>query len=487
MNIMAGKKQKGTLEQRVSRYIEKNGLLEPGQKLLVAVSGGPDSVCLLHCLWQLRQELGVSLHAVHLNHGLRGQESDADAEYVSGLARSLQIPLTTGKEDIKAYQAGKRLTLEEAAREVRYRFLAQTAQSTGAAGVATGHTLNDQAETILMHIIRGSGTAGLHGLQSRQTLQFSGISLSVLRPLLEVSRQETEAYCARFDLKPRQDSSNLSLAPLRNRIRQELLPLLASYNPAVIDSLLRLSRIARDDLELLNEAAAQAWKKVIDKQNKLLIFDKKIMKGLPPSLQRQLFRRAVNELLGSLKDIETRHIEELMEALDKPPGRQIDLPEGLVFLIEYDRYLLGFNPEELVPLPVLKGEYEVKIPGETLIPGWKIEASIKTRSLSRPAVENKGNLSASLFQATFDREKVGDKVIVRPRQPGDRFHPLGMAGTKKLGEFMLDAEIPRLWRDRIPVFSTPNQVIWVAGWRMDELVKIAAATRQVLELKMTRI
>jgi tRNA(Ile)-lysidine synthase len=483
---MAEKKQKQTFEQRVSRYVRENGLFRSGQKVLVAVSGGPDSVCLLHCLSRLRSELGIGLYVAHLNHGLRGQESEGDADYVAGLAHSLDIPAVIETGEVKTYQVQQRLSLEEAAREVRYRFLAQTAERIGAASAAVGHTLNDQVETILLHVIRGTGTLGLRGLQPRQTLHFSGHSLDVVRPLLEINRHETEEYCRRFDLKPRLDSSNLSLAPLRNRVRRELLPLLQSYNPAIFASLLRIRRIVQDETAFLHEESAEAWQKIISKQNKSLIFDKKLLQGLAPALQRQLFRRAIYELLGSLKDIETRHIEELLEMVKKPPGSQIDLPEGLVFIVEYDRFLLGFNPQDLVPLPALQGTHEIKVPGETLIPGWRIEASLKAPASLPGATESKNNL-AGMFSSEFDSDLVGDNLIVRARQRGDRFQPLGMEGTKKLGEFMLDAGIPRLWRERIPIFCTPRQIIWVAGWRMDERVRVTSTTRQVLGLKMTRV
>jgi tRNA(Ile)-lysidine synthase len=476
-----------SLEERVSRFIRKNGLLEKGQKVLAAVSGGPDSVCLLHCLWTMREKLGIELYAAHLNHGLRGQESEDDAAYVAELAGKLGVPLTLEKGDVAVYRKEHRLSLEEAAREVRYEFLARTAQSTGAAVTAVGHTLNDQVETILLHIIRGSGTLGLRGLQPRQALRFSGRKLETIRPLLEVKRRETEDYCLRFDLKPRHDSTNASFVPLRNRVRHELLPLLETYNPAVISSLLRISRIARDEAALLEVESLEAWKSLVSRQESTFVFEKKPLLDLSPALQRQVFRKSIQELLGSLKDIETRHIEELMEMLTKPPGRQINLTQGLVFVVEYDRYLLGAHPQEMVPLPALKGNYEIKVPGETVIPGWRIETSVKSRASSQTAAGARKDLTASLFSASFDSELAGDKINVRPREKGDRFHPLGMQGTKKLGEFMLDAGIPRLWRERIPVFVTPQQVIWVAGWRMDERVKITTRTRQILEIKMTRV
>ncbi len=230
----------------------------------------------------------------------------------------------------------------------------------------------------------------------------------------------------------------------------------------------------------------QIWQGIAAKEKDHVVLDKKRLRRVSPALQRQLLRRSVNELLGSLKDIETRHIEELMEAMEKPPGRQIDLPRGLVFVVEYDRYLLGTNPRDLVPLPELKGACEIKIPGETLISGWSIKTVLRVNQSEGEAIE-KGDKITGMFAAEFDREIVGDKLVVRPREQGDRFHPLGMEGTKKVGEFMLDAGIPRLWRDRIPIFLTPKQIIWVAGWRIDERVKITPKTRIILSIKMTRV
>jgi tRNA(Ile)-lysidine synthase len=475
---MASKKQNTTLEERVFRFIEENSLIIAGQKVLVAVSGGPDSVCLLHTLYRLQRRLKITLHIAHLNHQLRGPESEADASYVAGLAERLNLPATIEKQDVRAYQTAGRLSLEEAAREVRYLFLARTARAVGADRVAVGHTLNDQVETILLHIIRGTGTRGLRGLLACNSLQFSGHSLTVVRPLLEIKREETEEYCSRHNLAPCLDVSNLSLSLLRNRVRRELLPLLQSYNPAIFDSLLRLARLAGDDLAFLDRETSGAWQAMVGREGNTFIFAKKQFRALAPALQRQLLRRAIEGLLGTLKDIETRHIEEILEALQKPAGRQIALPEGLTFTIEYDRYLMGFNPQEVVPFPELEGEYDIAVPGETEIPGWRIEAKVV------PA--NSFAVLPDSFTAGFDREKAGAVIKVRARRRGDWFQPLGMGRPKKVGEFMLDARIPKLWRARIPLIYTPRQILWVAGWRIDERVKVTPDTRRVLCLRMVR-
>jgi tRNA(Ile)-lysidine synthase len=479
---MSKNKQNLTFEQRVLEYIQQNNLIPPHQKIVVvAVSGGPDSVCLLHTLHQFQNLLGISLHVAHLNHQLRGEESELDASFVSKLAQNLNLPITVEKADVTRYQKEFHLSLEEAAREVRYRFLAGVANSLGTDLVAVGHTLNDQVETILLHIIRGAGTRGLRGLQAVQELKFNGIVLTVIRPLLEIQREETEEYCQRFHLQPRSDSSNFSLSMLRNRVRRELLPILKNYNPGVSDAILRISSIAQDDLEFLESEGRQAWNQIVRKEKNTFIFEKKTFKVLASALKRQLLRTAIDKLLGTLKDIETRHIEEIMKALNKPPGRQITLPEGLVFNIDYDSYSLSLNALELAPFPILADTSEIKIPGETRISGWLL----KTTLVSRHQLTNSLK-EGNRWTASFDKDIVGNKLLLRNRRRGDTFQPLGMSHTKKVGEFMLDARIPRSWRDRIPIICTPIKIIWVAGYRIDENVKVTPETKRFLTIKMTR-
>jgi tRNA(Ile)-lysidine synthase len=479
---MPSKKLSINLEQRVYHYIRENQLIESSQKVLVAVSGGPDSVCLLHLLYRLRDELKIDLHVAHLNHQLRNEESEADARYVCELAKKLAIPVTIGKGEVTTYQHEHRLSLEEAAREVRYMFLSQTADSVEANITAVGHTLNDQVETILLHIIRGTGTRGLRGLQSSQSLTFSNKGLTVIRPLLEIKREETEEYCAQYNLQPRSDSSNLSLSMLRNRVRRELLPLLKNYNPGVFDSILRIKEISQDDLSLIESESLKAWRKVVKKNRNTYTFDKSGFRVLPASLQRQLLRMAIDKLIGTLKDIETRHIEEILRAMKIPAGRSINLPEGLVFSIEYDRYLLGRNNLELIPFPIIDREYEIKVPGKTEIPGWIITTNIESQAKLTSLA---GSDDDGVLTAKMDMSKAGRRLALRPRRRGDYFQPLGMSESKKVGEFMLDAHIPRSWRDRIPIINSDQQIIWVAGYRIDERVKVTPETNHILMIRMT--
>jgi len=489
------------LESRVLRFIKEHHLVSSQHCLLVAVSGGPDSVCLLLILVKLQEELGIRLHVAHLNHQLRGAESEADAGYVSDLAHRLGIPVTVEQRDVKVYHAQQHCSLEEAAREVRYDFLSQVAKAIGANGVAVGHTIDDHIETILMHLIRGTGTKGLRGLQPSSWWQSLGDSLTVIRPLLGVSREETASYCHQQQLMPRIDVSNLSLSPLRNRIRHQLLPLLQSYNPQVAQALLRTARIAGDDLAFLDGESARLWGELAQREGDTVILDKKGFLELPPALKRNLLRASIEKLLGNLMDIETRHIEEIMDALTKPAGKRLSLPGGLTFSVEYDRYLIGSDLAALTPFPILDAEFPLKVPGETLLSGWRIEAAIIDPSVVKgkpeganapseietphPLVKGMGLINKD-FTACFDLDKTGVTLLVRSRKRGDRFQPLGMGQPKKLNEFMIDAKIPHSWRGRIPIVCSPGHILWVVGWRMDDRVKVTEVTWKVLRLEFKR-
>jgi tRNA(Ile)-lysidine synthase len=474
MNIETGKPLE-PLELRVLRFIRNNSLLDDTGKLLVAVSGGPDSVCLLLVLVKLRDELGIDLHIAHLNHKLRGVESDTDAVYVSELAHNLDLPVTIDERDVEEYRTEHGGTVEEAAREVRYDFLAETARSIGADTVAVGHTRDDNIETIIMHLVRGTGTRGLRGLKPVTHLNSKTGLVKVLRPLLELNRDETTGYCRANGYEPRLDTSNESLVPLRNRIRQQFIPLLESYNEQVGEALLRDARIAADELDFLETATGELWGNVAVKRKNKVTIDKTGFIGVPPALQRQLLRQSIEAITGSLKDIEVRHIESILDALDLQAGKRITLPGGLIFLVEYDRFLLTREVSSLSPLPALDSEHRLNVPGQTEFSGWRVTADI----ISPERMEDTGNN----YIAYFDYEKAGNELIVRPRKTADRFYPLGMDRPKKVGEFMIDIKVPRTWRKMVPVVCSPEQIVWIAGYRIDDRVKVTDDTGQVLRLE----
>jgi len=467
------------LPRRVLDFIRRNDLIAGGGTIVVGVSGGPDSLCLLHVLTGLRRRLGVALHVAHLNHRLRGAESDADAEYVSNAARELGLPATIEARDVPAYRRRHRLSLEEAAREVRYAFLAEVARSQGTDTVAVGHTADDRIETVLMHLLRGTGLAGLRGIQPRSARRTAGgTGITVIRPLLETRRMEVEAYCAARGLSPRMDSSNQALDQLRNQVRFRLLPALREYNPDIDEALLRTARAADADLAYIEEEVSRLWGSAATERPDGIAIDRAGFAALHPSLRRHLLRSALQRLLGDIRDIEAVHIESVVTAMSGPAGKRLTLPRGVTFHAGYDHGLLTAGKAAPCPLPPLEGERRLNVPGKTDIGGWLVHASLLDR---RPARADEGD-----FTACLDFDAAGDALTVRGRRRGERFRPLGVEFEKKLQDFMVDARIPRHWRDRVPLVCSPQHIVWVAGWRIDHRARVTPSTRRVLRLEFER-
>lgn len=468
------------IERKVTELVREYGLLSGGETVLVAVSGGPDSVCLLHVLNKLQKDLDILLHVAHLDHGLRGAESEADAFYVKELCEKLGIPSTIEKRDVNEFNKERRTSLEEAAREVRYRFLDEVAETVGASRVAIGHTRDDQVETLLMHYLRGTGIQGLRGLRPAAPIPYGKQDDGrwVIRPLLNTGREETNAYCRSSELQPRIDSSNAQTGFLRNRIRIELIPLLRQYNPDIDDTLIRLADMAGEDADFIDRQAAAVFDQTTTSEGCLTCLDAGKLRGVPLSLQRRVFRLVLERAYGTLKDVESIHVESLVRLLFGATGKCVNLPGGLMAANERNRMVIIPPGSQACPWPVLDREYSLKIPGETILPGWRVLSEIIGENFFR---------EDDIFSASLDLNKTGRVLTVRGRKPGDRFYPLGMTHSRKLQDFMVDSSVPRSWRDSVPLVCSPQQVAWVVGWRMDDRVKVTTSTEQVLRLEFQRL
>ena len=360
---------------------------------------------------------------------------------------------------------------------MRYQFLADVARSVEASRIAVGHTADDQVETILMHLVRGTGAYGLQGMRPLTTWKSpQGVPLAVVRPLLELNRRETEAYCDAHHLAPRRDSSNLSSPYLRNRIRHELIPLLRSYNPNINEVLLRTADTLAGDSSFLEQQLSQIWENIVTEEDGALVLNTKEIAPLHPALQRYVVREAMRHLLGSLKDIEWRHIENIRAALSLSSGKRLSLPKGLTLYTDYGRCLITTESAAPCPFPALEGEHSLKVPGETQLPGWRIVATILETGDSQ-------GLPTSPSTAHLDFQAAGESLTVRGRRAGDAFQPLGMSQPKKLQDFMVDAKIPQAWRDHLPLVCSPEHILWVVGWRIDDRVKVTKTTKQILCLQ----
>jgi tRNA(Ile)-lysidine synthase len=502
------------LLQSVKRTINRYHMLASGETVVVGVSGGPDSLCLLHLLLRLCDEYDLSLHVAHLNHCLRGTEADADAAFVTRLADEWRLPASVESQDVRAVAKERRLAVEEAARQVRYAFLARVALRIGASKIAVGHNADDQVETVLMHWLRGSGLAGLRGMQPVSRLQElrlegdeTGLGenkgdLLLIRPLLESPRSEMEAYCAAHGLQPRFDRSNLDTTYYRNRLRHELLPVLETFNPGIREVILRSAAIITADHAYLRRQAEQAWADItIAESAQAIAFDLEEWRVLPLSLQRSTLRDAIHRLRRSLRNINWVHTENAVRVLrEGTTGMTVTLPQGLEARLDYDQFLVCDEAYAEPPpdLPLLRNvEVSLHIPGRTPLPGsdWYVTAQV----VARGALDDRALRHANPWQAYLDNDVTGSKLRLRPRRAGDRFCPQGL-GQKPttVNSFMINAKIPHAWRDMIPLLvrsvepldfaqdtlgeGSVSQILWVAGWRIDERAKVTEATRHVLSL-----
>lgn len=479
----------------VRHTIDRYGLLLPEETVVVGVSGGPDSLCLLHVLNCLCSEYRIQLHVAHLNHRIRGSEADADAAFVARLAEEWGLPCTVEARDVPALARERKLSLEEAARRTRYAFLAEVAERVEAQRIAVGHNADDQTESVLMHWLRGAGLAGLRGMLpaislSDYRLSPSPYPFTLIRPLLEVTRAEIEAYCAEHNLQPRFDLSNLDTTYYRNRLRHELIPYLESYNPGIKEVVRRSARVIADDYAYLKAELDRLWPQVVVSESDSVIkFDLAAWRSLPTSFQRSTLRQAIHRLRRSLRNINWVHVEDALVALlEKPAGTQVTLPQGLMLTMSYQTFTVADEGYVELPtdLPLLAVDsLPLAVPGTTRLPEslWYVEARLLSRSKLPLGWED----NPDPWRAFLDHDVTGSELVLRRRQPGDRFQPMGLGGGQTtLREFMINVKIPAQWRPLLPIVASPRHIVWLAGWRVDERARITESTKRVLHLRFAR-
>jgi len=489
-----------SLVELVRQTVERYDLLPRSEPVVVGVSGGPDSLCLLHALRHLAGGYDLTLHVAHLNHHIRGAEADADAAFVAALAAEWNLPCTIAARDVPALARRHKLAIEEAARQARYTFLAEVAGQVDSRTVAVGHNADDQAETVLMHFLRGAGLAGLRGMLPRTPLSHyrllegqTGAALSLVRPLLETPRAEIETYCAEQGLQPRFDRSNLDTTYFRNRLRHELIPYLETYRSNIREVIRRTAQVATEDYALLREVLEDTWARVTRSvDDEAIVLDLAGWRALPLSLQRATLREAVHRLRRNLRNINFCHIEDAVRIVqEKATGAVASLPQGLRLTVSYEVLTVANEDYQPVPLdwPVLLVDrLPLTLPGHTPLPGpggWRVEA----QRLLPAALPPDWASNPDPWQAFLDARAIGAGLALRQRQPGDRFQPQGMGRrSKSLSDFLINAKVPAAWRDWVPlaVSGEGDRILWVAGWRLDERAQVTSQTEWVLHLSFKR-
>ena len=465
---MAGYFYRKMVFPKVKKIIERYNMFSPGDRVLVGVSGGPDSVCLLHILNRCRKEMALSLHIVHINHGIRKRESKREEKFVSHLAGRMSLPITVKSLDVPSYARKKRLTIEEAARDMRYSVFEQLAGKLNAKKIALGHTASDQVETVLMHLLRGSGPQGLSGIPPVRKL---GSSL-IVRPLIEVNREEILNYLKKNNLTFCLDSSNRKTEYFRNKVRLKLLPLLRkNYNENIDGALLRLSEILKEENAYWERVVERVLGKVVSWEAEKILIDFKKFLRYNVIVQRRVLYRLFGGIV-SLSQIEA--IRNLAQKSSQ--GKRIYL--GRRFSVRKEGNLLIFSssPERRFK----KFNYPLRVPGKNEIEGLNL--TLNTRIVDfYPVSEKETNT------AYFDVDKINfKKLLLRNRREGDRFRPFGLRGTKKLSDFFIDRKIPRRLRDRVPLLVEGEDILWVVGIRRADKARITEDTKKILEVRVLR-
>jgi tRNA(Ile)-lysidine synthase len=454
------------IRETIGRYI----MLEPGSRVVVAVSGGPDSVCLLSALHTLSAEFKISLHIAHLDHMFRGRESAEEANFVEKLAAKLGIPSTIEHIDVPSYCREQGLSPQTGARQVRYSFLERVAHATGAARIATGHTATDQAETFLMRLLRGAGAAGLSAIPP--------VRGNIIRPLIETTREEVLGYLRSAGLSYVTDPSNAKTFYTRNRIRLELMPVLKRFNPRVEERLASEAGLLRDENEAIDAYLGTIGESIITQDKDALKLKRDEFIALPLAFQRRIFRTTLALAGREPSELSLIQIDEALAFMAaSQTGRSMDLPGGLVVGREYDRFIISTAPV------AQNFSYALVLPGTTLIPelGLAVETRLGEDGEEYPAGEN------NIWQAVFDYDKISPFFTVRNRRPGDRFHPSGMEGrSKKLQDYLVDKKVPQRQRNRVPLLFAGAELIWVVGYRTDFRFLPGPDTKRTLVVSVTQ-
>lgn len=452
--------------KKVQGYITKYDLIRPGETVVVGVSGGPDSVVLLHILNQLKERSDLKIHAAHINHGLR-PEADSEEQFVKELCADWDVPLAAVKLDIGSLAKTYRKSVEEVGREERYLFMEELRQSIGADKIATAHHRRDQAETVLMHLIQGAGALGLQGMLPRRD--------RIIRPLLGISREEIIKYIEDKNLPYRIDSSNFDKNYLRNRIRLELLPMLEqSFNPRIEDSLCRLAEVIGEENRYWEDLIATAWDNTVgtDMDGNLKA-DVNKLRQMPYALRSRFIHKMLGEAGGErVSGADVERVSDLVER--RGPGKKVRVSGGLWVSRTHDAIKLGWEK------PGTNAEgfcYEIDIPGKLSIP----ELGIDVITHLLPGIPDPDNK-----KVCFDWDALDKPLFIRSRRPGDRFRLDGPGGVRKLKDYLIDAKIPVEERDQLGILASAGRVYWIIGDRKSVEGKITSETSNIVAIDVQK-
>lgn len=467
--------------EKILHTIRKNALIPFNSTVVVGVSGGADSLALLHILHRLTPALNIRLHAATFDHHLRGEAGAADATFVEQTAEAWGVSVTRGEADVSELARQNKLSIEAAARHARYSFLAETARQIGAERIAVAHHADDQAETVLLHVLRGSGIAGLGGMTAKAPLP-GHPDLLLIRPMLHITRSEIETYCGKHNLHPREDTTNTDISYLRNRLRHETFPYLQQLNPQITRVLTQLADIAAVENDYLDAEIQQIRQSGATQLTEGRVhIQREAFHSLHPALQRRLLAWAVEQVAGTKQNIEYIHIIAAVDVARRGRlGAVAELPGGMRLRVDYETLMVEsantLLPENDLPLLQEGTEIPVNIPGVTALPGgWYFVAALTPDAV------------AQLRLAIPD----GSDVRLRTRREGDRFAPLGLEGhTQKISRWMVNNKIPLHLRNRLPLLAVNGEIAGIfegKRWTICDHCAVQKADQRIVYFRFQQI
>jgi tRNA(Ile)-lysidine synthase len=455
------------LIHKVSITIKKYSMLSGKEKILVGLSGGPDSVFLLYVLSNLKDTFLFDLHAVYINHSLRPEETPGEIEFCKKLCERLSTPFVTKVIDVKTYAEEHRLNKQDAARELRYKIFDEVSSNIVADRIALGHTADDQLETFFIRFFRGAGPKGLSGIPP--------VRGNIIRPLIETERRDIEEFLDEQKIKYIIDSSNLKKDYLRNRLRLSFIPEMKKINPHIAETISRTMDILREEEHYFDIIVTKTMMKLITRKTDARIeLFLSPLEAMDKVILRRVLRRAIDATKG-LRGMEFIHIESIIDLIKHgQQGNRLYLPRGLRVIKNYSTLVVTSEPPQRIETSTLN------LPGEAVFK--------ESRAVIRASIEDKVDSHGDgKTMVIFDADKTGPVLTVRAREKGDFFYPMGFGKRKKLQDYFVDEKVPKDERDSVPIVVSGNDIVWIAGYRGDERFKVSQKTKRFLKLELKKV
>ncbi|ACD51608.1 tRNA lysidine(34) synthetase TilS [Clostridium botulinum] len=466
------------MKKKVLSYIVDNNLIKSGDKILVALSGGPDSLCLLNILKELREELDIEIGAAHLNHLLRGEDAFKDEEFVISTCKEMNIPYYVKRVDINKYSKEHKLSSELAGRNVRYGFFDEILKKDGFNKIATAHNANDQAETIIFRLMRGTGLEGLGGIKVCREDK-------IIRPILCLTRKEVEKYIKEKNLNPRIDKTNFEKIYNRNKIRLDIIPYIQNnFNEDIVKTLNRMSLLIQKDNAFIERLCIKAYNEYCKKNtdSKFYILKKELFKE-DQAIVTRIIRTALIEYSKSHYDFEMKHIYDILELSKKETGKGINLPKNIYVENIYGDIKISSKMKEDIKVDKTEFLLNKKSIGEDRIQFNNYEFEI---SVLKNKSTNLIDLKENKLVKYFDLDKINENILFRTRKNGDKITPLGMKGQKKLKDIFINMKVPKEERDLIPVICFDNDIAWILGLQISDNFKVTNNSKNILKIVAER-